>query len=601
MGIINRFMEWISNMKVRKQLLGIYIIAILVPILIIGVYLTNMLCAMVVDKSIDEASVNIERIRERLDEKIKIANAVAEALYIDEKLKNILSTHYNHAIDVINDYNKATEMSTYLIHYKELSSIRVYTTNTSLLNNSHFIQITPEIQQEFWYREAIERGSRMEWVYKYDEYKNQYNMALIRSLRDRKGGLLGVLVINLEPSAIQEIIKDEPYDTAIILNGNMAINVTNQKIFEDELDKMRSLKMQEEKSTRLKVQTAEGVGYIIFTQYTPSKTIVTDIEICMYMSIGAITQETRQIIAKSLGIILMSACIATLLIWAFTKRFSERIILVRKEMAKVVSGDFNIRKSISGNDEIGELYGDIYWTVQSVQALVKEIYEAKVQKEELKRRQKEMQFEMLASQINPHFLYNTLETIRMKALCSGEVELARIVKMLSKLLRRNLEVSEKLVTIDSELEMMKAYLEIQKFRFGERITYEIQCEVEAKEYVILPLLLQPIIENAFIHGLERKLGAGTIKCHLSKVEDNLQIVIEDDGLGMEEEKLEKLMMSLEKGSEKVGRVGLKNIYERIELYYDHTGNKEYGMTIESKPNKGTKVIMILPLIRGEEV
>jgi len=600
MGKINKMMERIRNMKVRQQLLGIYIIVILVPILIIGVYLTNMLCALVVEKSINEATVNIERIEERLNEKIKIANSVAETLYMDEKLQSILSKQYEDILDLVKDYKTATEMTTYLRHYKELSSIRIYTTNTTLLNNSHFIQVTPKTKENAWYREAIERDSRMEWVYKYDEYKNEYNMSLIRALRNKTGDLLGVLVISLDTNNLKSLIKDEPYDTVILLNKNIAVYGENKGIFEEELTSIIGLSKSEEKNIQLKMATSDGEGYILLTHYTPTKTRSSDIEIGMYMSVEAITRETRTIIAKSLACIFISLLIATTLMLIFTKRFSNRIILVRKEMAKVVANNFDIRKSIPGKDEIGELYTDIYETVQSVQVLVKEIYEAKVQEEALKRRQKEMQFEMLASQINPHFLYNTLETIRMNALCNGETELARIVKMLSKLLRRNLEVSERLVTIASELDMMKAYLEIQKFRFGERITYEISCEVEAEDYIILPLLIQPVVENAFIHGLEGKLGTGIIRCRLFKVEDKLHIVIEDDGLGIEEERLKKLQLSLESKEDMVERVGLRNIYKRIQLYYDNNRQNEYGMSITSVVNQGTKVTIILPLIRGGE-
>lgn len=594
--VMNIIITHMNNMKVRKQLLGIYIIVILIPILIMGIYLTNMLNAMVVDKSINEATINIERIKERLNEKIKIANYVAEVLYIDENLEHILTTQYEDVVELIGDYDLATEMDTYLAHYKELSSIRIYTTNTTLLNNSHFIQVTPEIEGEQWYQEALNRGSRMEWFYKYDEYKNKYNMALIRCLKSNRGEILGVLVITLEPNEIKEIIKDEPYETAILLNSNIVTSTETKGMLTKELDTIRKLNLESKISTRLQVQTDEGDGYIIFTHYTPSKVKMTDLEICMYMSIQTITKETRQIIAKSLSIVLVSACMATILIIAFVKRFSERIILVKEEMAKVASGNFNIRPRITGNDEIGELYEDIYLTVQSVQELIKENYEAKVQREEFKRRQKDMQFEMLASQINPHFLYNTLETIRMKALCNGDTELAQIVKMLSKLLRRNLEVSDKNVSITSELEMMKAYLAIQKFRFGERITYEIQCDIDGDQYKILPLLLQPIVENAFIHGLEGKLGEGSIHCHLFSTSNQLHIVIEDNGLGIEEEKLTQLLLSLEGERERIGRVGLRNIYERIKLYY----GPAYGMTIESKVNEGTKVTVILPLVEGEK-
>jgi len=583
-------------MKVRKQLMGIYFIVILIPILIIGVYLTRLLTDMVVERSINEASINIERIKERLNEKIKIATTVAESLYVDERIKSILSTEYHSQQSIIDSYNDAKEISTYLKHYIEISSIRIYTTNTTLLNNSHFIQVTPEIQNSQWYQEAIERESQMEWYYKYDEYKKHYYISLIRCIRDREHNILGVLTISLDTNQLRTIIKDEPYDTMIVFNGDIVTASGDGTILEKEVHHIRKLRVAEEKNFKLRTESTEGEGYVIFTSYKPMKVSHSEIEICMYMAVKNITEETRKIIAKSLAIILVSTLLACVLIISFIKRFSERIILVKGEMAKVVEGDFDIMPSISGSDEIGELYEDIYQTVESVRALVKEIYEAKVQEEEFKRRQKEMQFEMLASQINPHFLYNTLETIRMKALCSGEAELAQVVKMLSKLLRRNLEVSERSVTITSEIEMMKAYLAIQKFRFGERITYEIQCEIEGDHYKILPLLLQPIIENAFIHGLERKLGAGHILCRIFTQNDFLKIIVEDNGLGMEKERCKQITMSLEnvKEADKIDRVGLRNIYERIKIYY----GEAYGLTIASEVDKGTKVTVTLPMVGG---
>lgn len=593
----DRILDLWHNMKVKKQLMGIYILVILIPILIIGVYLTRLLCDMVVEKSINEASINIERIKERLNEKIRIATVVAENLYVDEHLKDILSTEYDNQQSIIDSYNNAQEISTYLKHYVELSSIRIYTTNTTLLNNSHFIQVTPEIQDSKWYQEAIQRGSQMEWYYKYDEYKKQYYIALIRCIKDRKNNILGVLTISLDTNQLGTIIKDEPYDTMIVFNGDIVTDLGDSTILEREVDHIRKLKVAEEKNFKLKTESTEGEGYVIFTSYKPVKVSRSEIEICMYMTVKNITGETRKIIAKSLGIILVSTLLACLLIISFIRRFSERIILVKGEMAKVVEGNFDIMPSISGNDEIGELYEDIFQTVESVRELVKEVYEAKIKEEEFKRRQKEMQFEMLASQINPHFLYNTLETIRMKAVCSGEAELAKVVKMLSKLLRRNLEVSERSVTISSEIEMMNAYLAIQKFRFGERITYEIKCEIDGSKYKILPLLLQPVIENAFIHGLERKLGVGYILCQIFTQDNFLKVIVEDNGLGMTKERLEQITAGLEnnKVSEKIDRLGLRNINERIKIYY----GEAYGITIVSEVDKGTKVTVTLPLVGGQ--
>lgn len=578
-------------MKVQKKLMAIYAIAVLGPILIVGIYLTQLMCDMVVDRAISEASVNIDRIKERLNETIRIANALSDRIYIDEKVIEILTTKYESYGEVVKVYNEAETINSYLKYYDEIASIRIYTENDTLLNNSQFMKPTDQIRKESWYKEAISRNGRIEWSYRYDETAGKHYLSLIRALRNSQEGLLGVMVININTEKLKTIIKDEPYDTLIAFNQQVISTQGNSELIEDKLGELRELELESVGNYKMQLKNKEGTHYIIFNTFRPAKAQMTTVEICMNMSVRSVTSKTMEIITTSFIIILCTTIISTMLILVFSKSFANRIILVRREMHKVVSGNFNIRKSIEGNDEIGELYRDIYGTVESVKALSKQIYEEKVQKEEIKRRQKEMQFAMLASQINPHFLYNTLETIRMKAYCTGQIELANVVKMLSKLLRRNLEVTDRRVSLQSELDLIKAYLEIQKFRFGERITYEIKCEEDISNQTILPLILQPIVENAFIHGLEGKYGDGKITCSIEEEHEEIVITIEDDGLGIEEERLEELHQSLQGDKETIkGSFGFNNINQRLKLYY----GEKYGIKITSKMGQGTKVTVTLP-------
>lgn len=595
--MIRKLLAFNKNIKVKNQLIAIYVIIILIPTFIIGVQLTRLMCNMVVDRAINEACVNIERIKERLNEKIKIANSVAESIYVDEGIAKVLRTEFEDSAEVVNAYKELTLISTYLMHYEEINSIRIYTDNTTLLNNSQFIRATDDIKHSSWYQAALGRGSQMEWCIKYDEIRKTYYLSLIRALRDKQKNVNGVLVINVDLERLNRIIKDEPYDTMITVNGSVITESGNSAPLYEQLDHLRKLQIEKNKNYKVKVSDDKGAEYIIFTSFVPDKTFNSQIEICMSMSISSITGETLKIIRTSLGMIMISVGLSGILILIFAKSFSSRIILVRKEMHKVTQGNFDIRKNIEGKDEIGELYKDICQTVESVKALIEENYAAKVQKEELKRKQKEIQFEMLASQINPHFLYNTLETIRMKAYCNGERELAGVVKKLSKLLRRNLEVTDRRVSLASELEMMEAYLSIQRFRFGERISYYIENDIDSTKYYLLPLLLQPVVENAFIHGLESKQGDGKIICSIKEKEIGVEIIISDNGLGMSKERLDQVQRSLQ-GESLPGkkRVGLRNIHERIKLYY----GERYGINIQSIENEGTTVTIVLPRMQEGE-
>jgi len=259
------------------------------------------------------------------------------------------------------------------------------------------------------------------------------------------------------------------------------------------------------------------------------------------------------------------------------------------QIHKAAAGDFNLSE-VNGNDEIADLYRDLNTMINSLQHLITTIYEEQVQKEKLNSRQKEVEFKMLASQINPHFLYNTLETIRMKARCNGEKDIEELVKMLAKIMRRNIQAGDTLVTLKSELDLVEYYLKIQQYRFGERIHFHINLYCDVEQLKIMPLIIQPIVENAFIHGLEAKEGEGEIRIDV-KMADSLYIIVEDDGIGMSRDTLEEIKDSLNDYARLTrSSIGLNNVNQRIKLLY----GDEYGLLIESEENAGTKIIIQLP-------
>lgn len=295
-------------------------------------------------------------------------------------------------------------------------------------------------------------------------------------------------------------------------------------------------------------------------------------------------------ISNSLLYIVIGILPSILLIFIFASRFSRRLNAFQVQMHKTAAGDFQIVKMNGSHDEISVLYEDLNAMISSIQHLLSTVYEEQVQKEKLNSRQKDVEFKMLASQINPHFLYNTLETIRMKARCSGEDEIEELVKMLAKIMRRNIQVGDNLVTLKSELELVEYYLKIQQYRFGDRINYRIELNCNIEFLKIMPLIIQPVVENAFIHGLETKEGEGEIRIIVERT-DRLRIHVIDNGIGMSKEKLEEITESLN-DTMKLDRshIGLSNVNQRIKLLY----GEEYGIYIDSAAGRGTTVIIELP-------
>ena len=202
--------------------------------------------------------------------------------------------------------------------------------------------------------------------------------------------------------------------------------------------------------------------------------------------------------------LLFSVGISALIISLYSKYFSARIQTLRLAMHKVSHNDYEIVHSMQGDDELTATFTDLTTMVTKLKETEAKIYEAKINEQELHNQQQQMELKLLANQINPHFLYNTLETIRMKAFAEGNREVATAIKLLGKSMRYVLNNTKTTATtLDKEIDYIRTYLSIQKIRFGSRLGYTIRIEegFQTENYQILPLLIQPIVENAFSHGL----------------------------------------------------------------------------------------------------
>lgn len=220
---------------------------------------------------------------------------------------------------------------------------------------------------------------------------------------------------------------------------------------------------------------------------------------------------------------------------------------------------------------------------------------------------RQAQYLALQNQINPHFLYNTLESIRSEALIAGLVSVADMTEALASFFRYTISNVENLVSVEEELQNCKTYFKIQQYRFGERLHLSIECKEEEKEeiysYRLPKLTMQPILENSIIHGTECKIGTGHLKICLECTGKRLLIRISDDGVGMDAKTLADMNERLQKSakafsakeSETKGGIALVNVNNRIHLLF----GEEYGLHVYSMPDVGTDVEITLPTIMSD--
>lgn len=220
---------------------------------------------------------------------------------------------------------------------------------------------------------------------------------------------------------------------------------------------------------------------------------------------------------------------------------------------------------------------------------------------------RQAQYLALQNQINPHFLYNTLDGIRSEALISGLSNVADMTEALATFFRYTISKVENLVTIEEELDNCRTYFKIQQYRFGERIQLKIIIDEDDSEeinhYLIPKLTLQPILENSIIHGTELKIGSGLTSIHIERTISRLVIRVKDNGVGMSESNLEKLNRKLNAAKfnlananqESKGGIALANVSNRIHLIF----GEEYGMHVFSMENVGTEVEITIPLVTND--
>lgn len=594
---MQKFLKRINNVKIMKKLMVIYMVGGLIPLLVISIYFSTNTRNILIERATQEAVNNTIRVEERLKEIFRIATNVSDGLYLDKKLENLVQTQYSDPMQVIRDLNNYTLMDDYLRSYVEIESIRFYVQNDTLLDDSQIIKAKESDISSDWYQSAIEKDGRMLFIYKYDEIHMESFMAVVRLVKSSEQEPLGVLVVNMSNRYLGRIIQSEPYQMMMILDNKTIILATDHDQEGKQVHRNsvigQVLQMNlEVVDTTYNSEETKAIVDIFRTEKTSN-----DLALITFIPVENLLEEANAFIKNALLIIGISLLLAILMVYFLAKAFSDRINLFRQEMHQVAAGDFALTSKVDGKDELGQLSNDLNIMTQSIQKLIHEAYEVKLQKEQLTSKQREAEFKMLASQINPHFLYNALETIRMKAHINQQKDIAEVVKKLAKIMRRNLSVAQDEVTLDSEIELVQHYLEIQKFRFGEKISFELDIKCPTEKYKILPLLLQPLVENAIIHGIERKIGNGHVIIRFLENDKYLIVSVIDDGMGIDEKKLAAIQYRLEKDIvSKDGSIGLTNVNQRVKIFYGDA----YHMAVESVDGRGTIVKLLLPSAKYRE-
>lgn len=267
----------------------------------------------------------------------------------------------------------------------------------------------------------------------------------------------------------------------------------------------------------------------------------------------------------------------------------KRINLLMNKMKSVQQGELDVNIASKSQDEIGKLFDSFNYMVKRIRVLNEEQYA-------IGKEIKSAELRALQAQINPHFLYNTLDLINWKAIDNNAPEIALIAQYLAKFYKLSLNKGSEIVSLNDEIEHIRNYVQIQNLRFDNRINLIVDVGDEFYQFTILKMILQPLVENSILHGIleKRNLQEGIIKISASFDQDSIVLTVEDNGAGMTEDKASELL-TLQRITDGHG-YGVKNVNHRIKIYY----GQQYGLTYRGTPGQGTLVEVRIPLIKAAE-
>lgn len=507
---------------------------------------------------IDASLKNYEKLSKNIIANEGIQNALHE---LDQSEKNYREASY----DIKQNLAELT------IAEENINSIQLFQKDRSVISYTFVSDYADynEIVEQPWYKEAIDATGRIRWLATTPKInvnigKNStYVFSAVRKIKSTTTGKeLAVMMINIDEKELRNIMKNVELGSAgtlyLLDKENRIISNKEGKRIGEIFDEKSIAK----ETTIIVKDTSKETGWTI---------------------VGIVPKsEYREDIEKLNVIFGVLSIIAIIAILIFATAVSKSIVRPIQSMIKVMKevqkGNLHVAIAHKENNELGVLADQFNYTIEELNFYIEKVY-----KQEISKREAELQ--SLQAKLNPHFLYNTLDTIYWMLIMNDEEEIGDIVVALADILRYSIGDGKEFVAVEEDMIQIENYLAIQKARFHEKLSYEITIEEDIKEYHIPKLLIQPLVENSIRHGFKKNLHKGQIKVNAYKEKEYLIFRIVDNGIGMTKEEIEDVFKGNVKESPEHTGIGVLAVDTRIKLLY----GGECGINIESKPGERTIV------------
>lgn len=575
-----------KNISIRYTIFVYFTVTALAASLLITFSLYQRLSTQVGEMVQEENQSLIQQVARSVESYILSVMKLSDSLYYGAvKNADLSSESINNEITLLYDNNK-----------DNVDNIALFSQSGAMVEAVPAARLKSglDVTRESWFINALEKTENQHFSYPHVQYifdsnENQYRWVISVSraveLTEGTSTTQGVLLVDLSYSSLEHL-----FDGVTTGKGGYVYLISNdgQILYHPKIQLIDSGRMQENNKVaagykdgnhqeefqgKARIITVKSIGYTGWKiiGVTPKNVV----------SLNSI--KTRLFIVFLITLILS---ILALINSYISSRITNPIKELEKSVGVLEEGNLETPVSIGGSYEIQHLGNSIKNMAKQIRVLMDDI----VAEHEAKRKQ---EFDTLQSQINPHFLYNTLDIIVWMIENEQKAEAVKAVTALARFFRISLSKGKSIITVRDELEHVRNYLMIQQMRYKNKFTYAIDASEECMELASLKLVLQPLVENAIYHGMEFMDGDGEIILKVWRVGEDLCFMVKDNGLGMQPQQVAALFSrEVHPASKKGSGIGVKNVNERVKLYF----GERYGLSIESEPDEGTAITIRLPAV-----
>jgi two-component system, sensor histidine kinase YesM len=571
----------LNNVKLRDKLLLMYVLSVFIPIVVTNVVFYNVTTNNVKQQKIRDAGLALENIKESLKSVVDQTAGLSYSFYTDRTFNEYLARRYTSTYEYVVAYDSYLKEA-FADSDKNLENTlkyKVYTDNPTILTG-YIEPLTDEVKSSDWYVQYKSGPVLFPTL-----ISSNLTFSLIQQLNNfGTNGFNQLFKIDLNMKTIHYFFHNNGFEGKVYL-----------------VDPLGRVQFSNDTEVKWDMQTVlfqdipRPANPEEFEAFYKGSNYLEGWSLRGVMNKQIVFNEVRKSRSSVIWLACINFVVPSIIIAAISRSLHLRLVRILKYMKKVKNQNFQIIPYEEGRDEIGQLTREFNRMTVKIDSLINDVYLADIQKKDLELKQQQAQLHALHSQINPHFLFNALESVRMRSVIKGEEETADIIHNMAKMFRKSISWSRDWITVGEEIEVIQCFLEIQKYRFDEELEFEVLVDSQAVNCRIPSMTFLPFVENASIHGVESVPRKGLISVRVGVENNGLRFTLEDNGKGMSSSKLEEINRDLTLNQTMGERVGIKNTYCRLRMIY----RDEFEFNIRSMEGEGTCIEIILPVMRKQ--